>query len=274
MCMFALTMSTDELNNIKEARTDHAWIKAMQEELHQFDRLKKTVAFADEGSSNSDTDKIMARMDAMTMKMDAQYKEIQSHAKCNHCRGNHSTTDYNDDDTPMSREEEANFMQTFQHTRFYNDYSDRDSNCDNWRASERNKYNRDYDRPKTDDIYDIQKQLCDFMKSQQSTNAFVKDTCMLAIFHDRIEESVEVFMDYFSVFGNSYDNYLNNLDKMLQRCKDSNLVLNWEKCHFVVKEGIVVGHKVSVACLEVNKAKIDLISKLPPLVMSKALEAF
>ncbi|GKB81679.1 reverse transcriptase domain-containing protein, partial [Tanacetum coccineum] len=43
--------------------------------------LKKTVAFADEGSSNSDTDKIMARMDAMTLKMDAQYKELQSNAK-------------------------------------------------------------------------------------------------------------------------------------------------------------------------------------------------
>ncbi|GJX96908.1 hypothetical protein Tco_0352706 [Tanacetum coccineum] len=40
MCMFALTMSTDELNNIKEVMADHAWIKAMQEELHQFDRLK------------------------------------------------------------------------------------------------------------------------------------------------------------------------------------------------------------------------------------------
>ncbi|GJX15662.1 hypothetical protein Tco_0216494 [Tanacetum coccineum] len=75
--------------------------------------LKKTVAFSDEGSSNSDTDKIMARMDAMTMKMDAQYKEIQSRAKCNHCGGNHSTTYCNDDDTPMSREEEATFMQTF-----------------------------------------------------------------------------------------------------------------------------------------------------------------
>ncbi|GKE08987.1 reverse transcriptase domain-containing protein, partial [Tanacetum coccineum] len=98
--------------------------------------------------------------------------------------------------------------------------------------------------------------------------------CMLAIFHNRIEEFVEVFMDYFSVFGNSYDNYLNNLDKMLQCCKDVNLVLNWEKCHFIVKEGIIVGHKVSGACLEVNKAKIDLISKLPPIVMSKALEAF
>ncbi|GKD35936.1 reverse transcriptase domain-containing protein, partial [Tanacetum coccineum] len=88
--------------------------------------------------------------------------------------------------------------------------------------------------------------------------------CMLAIFHDMIEESIEVFMDDFSVFGNSLDNCLNNLDKMLQRCKDANLVLNWEKCHFMVKEGIVLGHKVSRAGLEVDKAKINVISKLPP----------
>ncbi|GJV11540.1 hypothetical protein Tco_1353081 [Tanacetum coccineum] len=47
--------------------------------------LKKTVAFADKGNSNSDADKIMARMDVMTIKMDAQYKEIQSRARCNHC---------------------------------------------------------------------------------------------------------------------------------------------------------------------------------------------
>ncbi|GKC00403.1 reverse transcriptase domain-containing protein [Tanacetum coccineum] len=79
-------------------------------------------------------------------------------------------------------------------------------------------------------------------------------------------------MDDFSVFGNSFDNYLNNLDNMLQRCKDANLVLNLEKCHFMVKEGIVLGHKVSDAGLEVDKAKIDVISKLPPLLMSKALE--
>ncbi|GJV54739.1 reverse transcriptase domain-containing protein [Tanacetum coccineum] len=95
--------------------------------------------------------------------------------------------------------------------------------------------------------------------------------CMLAIFHDMIEESVEVFMDDFSVFGNSFDKCLNNLDKMLQRCKDAHLVLNWEKCHFMVKEGIVLGHKVSSAGLEVDKAKIDVISKLPPLLISKAL---
>nr|GEX80968.1 reverse transcriptase domain-containing protein [Tanacetum cinerariifolium] len=65
--------------------------------------LKKTVAFADEGSSNSDTDKIMARMDAMTLKMDAQYKELQSNAK-------KTKPDLNEDDIPMSREEEAKFM--------------------------------------------------------------------------------------------------------------------------------------------------------------------
>ncbi|GJV12596.1 reverse transcriptase domain-containing protein [Tanacetum coccineum] len=69
--------------------------------------LKKMVAFSDEGSSNSDTDKIMARMDAMTIKMDAQYKELQSRAK-------QPTPDLDDDDMPMSREEEeAKFMQTF-----------------------------------------------------------------------------------------------------------------------------------------------------------------
>ncbi|GKA44627.1 reverse transcriptase domain-containing protein [Tanacetum coccineum] len=67
---------------------------------------KKTVAFADESNSNSETDKIMAKMDAMIIKMDAQYKELQSHAK-------QPTPDLDDNDIPMSREEEAKFMQTF-----------------------------------------------------------------------------------------------------------------------------------------------------------------
>ncbi|GJT84089.1 hypothetical protein Tco_1058431 [Tanacetum coccineum] len=94
------------------------------------------------------------------------------------------------------------------------------------------------------------------------------------IFHDMIEESVEVFMDDSSVFGNSFDNCLNNLDKMLQRRKDPNLVLNWEKCHFMVKEGIVLGHKVSGAGLEVDKAKIDVISKLSPPTNVKGIRSF
>ncbi|GJW68392.1 hypothetical protein Tco_0122816 [Tanacetum coccineum] len=97
---------------------------------------------------------------------------------------------------------------------------------------------------------------------------------MLAIFHDMIEESVKVFMDDFSVFGNSFDTCLNNLDKMLQRCEDAHLVLNWEKCHFMVKEGIVLGHKVSSAGLEVDKAKINVISKLLPPTNIKGIRSF
>ncbi|GKB64083.1 DNA-directed DNA polymerase [Tanacetum coccineum] len=68
--------------------------------------------------------------------------------------------------------------------------------------------------------------------------------CMTAIFHDMVEDFMEVFMDDFSVFGNSFDCCLANLDRMLSRCEETNLVLNWEKCHFMVKEGIVLGHKI------------------------------
>nr|GEW62325.1 reverse transcriptase domain-containing protein [Tanacetum cinerariifolium] len=98
--------------------------------------------------------------------------------------------------------------------------------------------------------------------------------CMLAIFHDMIKESIEVFMNDFSVFGNSFETCLINLDKMLWRYKDAHFVLNWEKCHFMVKEGIVLGHKVSSTGLEVDKAKIDVISKLPPLTNIKGIRSF
>nr|GEX78323.1 reverse transcriptase domain-containing protein [Tanacetum cinerariifolium] len=87
--------------------------------------------------------------------------------------------------------------------------------------------------------------------------------CMLAIFHDMVEKTMEVFMDDFSVFGNSFENCLSHLDKMLQRCEDTNLCLNWEKSYFMVKEGIVLGHKISKNRIEVDKAKVDVISKLP-----------
>ncbi|GJT11528.1 hypothetical protein Tco_0858570 [Tanacetum coccineum] len=59
---------------------------------------------------------------------------------------------------------------------------------------------------------------------------------------------------------------------MLQRYKDAHFVLNWEKCHFMVKEGIMLGHKVSSAGLEVDKAKINVISKLPPLTNIKEFD--
>ncbi|GKA07816.1 reverse transcriptase domain-containing protein [Tanacetum coccineum] len=114
--------------------------------------------------------------------------------------------------------------------------------------------------------------------SKQNKNKLIsvlkRHKCMLAIFQDMIKESVEIFMDDFFVFEKSFDNCLNNLDKMLIRCKDASLVLNWEKYHFIVKEGIILGHKLSTSGLEVDKAKIDLISKLPPPLMLKALEVF
>ena len=50
-------------------------------------------------------------------------------------------------------------------------------------------------------------------------------------------------MDNFSVYGTSFDNCLTNLEKVLKRCGEVDLVLNWEKCHFMVKEGIVLGHR-------------------------------
>ncbi|GKE33580.1 reverse transcriptase domain-containing protein [Tanacetum coccineum] len=87
--------------------------------------------------------------------------------------------------------------------------------------------------------------------------------CMMAIFHDMTEETMEVFMDDFSVFGDSFSSCLSHLDKMLKRCEDANLVLNWEKCHFMVKEGIVLGQKISKSGIEVDKAKVDVIAKLP-----------
>ncbi|KAK1684073.1 hypothetical protein QYE76_044921 [Lolium multiflorum] len=73
----------------------------------------------------------------------------------------------------------------------------------------------------------------------------------------------KVFMDDFSVYGNSFDNCLRNLDKVLQRFEETNLVLNWEKCHFMVNEGIVLGHKISERGIEVDRAKVEAIEKMP-----------
>ncbi|GJX28112.1 reverse transcriptase domain-containing protein [Tanacetum coccineum] len=98
--------------------------------------------------------------------------------------------------------------------------------------------------------------------------------CMMAIFHDMIEKTMEVFMDDFSVFGNSFGNCLSRVDKMLQRCEDTNLCLNWEKSHFMVKEGIVLGHKISKNGIEVDKAKVDVIAKLPHPTTVKGVRSF
>ncbi|KAL0730269.1 hypothetical protein Bca4012_026362 [Brassica carinata] len=98
--------------------------------------------------------------------------------------------------------------------------------------------------------------------------------CMMSIFSDLIEDIVEVFMEDFSVYGSSFSACLSNLCSVLQRCEDTNLVLNWEKCHFMVKEGIVLGHKISEKGIEVDKAKIEVMVSLPPPKTVKDIRSF
>ncbi|XP_014511522.1 uncharacterized protein LOC106770213 [Vigna radiata var. radiata] len=98
--------------------------------------------------------------------------------------------------------------------------------------------------------------------------------CMQAIFVEFMEKSIEVFMDDFSVFGDPFQRCLTNLDAVLKRCIQTNLVLNWEKCHFMVTEGIVLGHKISSKGIEVNKAKVEVIEKLPPPSNVKEIRSF
>nr|GEZ56677.1 reverse transcriptase domain-containing protein [Tanacetum cinerariifolium] len=107
-----------------------------------------------------------------------------------------------------------------------------------------------------------------FYKSAQSTH------CMMAIFHDMIERTMEVFMDDFLVFGNSFSTCLTNIENMLKRCEDTKLALNWEKSHFMVKEGIVLGHKISKKMIKFDKAKIEVISKLPHPTTVKGIRSF
>ncbi|KAK1421773.1 hypothetical protein QVD17_24388 [Tagetes erecta] len=93
-------------------------------------------------------------------------------------------------------------------------------------------------------------------------------------FYCFLVNSMEVFMDDFSVFGSSFDHCLSNLESMLKRCIETNLMLNWEKCHFMVTEGIVLGHKISREGIEVDRAKIETISKLPPPTNVKSVRSF
>ena len=74
---------------------------------------------------------------------------------------------------------------------------------------------------------------------------------------------MEVFMDDFTVYGSSFDACLDNLTKVLNRCIETHLVLNFEKCHFMVKQGVVLGHVISSMGIAVDKSKIDVITSLP-----------
>ena len=87
--------------------------------------------------------------------------------------------------------------------------------------------------------------------------------CMLSLFSDMVERFLEIFMDDFFVYGNSFDQCLHQLELVLKRYTEKNLTLNWEKCHFMVQHGIVLGHEISRKGIKVDKAKVEIIAKLP-----------
>ena len=98
--------------------------------------------------------------------------------------------------------------------------------------------------------------------------------CMMSIFSDLAEEVMEIFMDDFIVYGSSFEQCLHNLGTILQRCKDKNLALNWEICHFMVIQGIVLGHMISATKLEVDQAIVSIIRNLIPPTTVKGIISF
>ena len=96
----------------------------------------------------------------------------------------------------------------------------------------------------------------------------------MSIFSDMVEEIIEVFMDDFSVVGDSFEWCLSHLSEVLKMCEESNLVLNWGKCHFMVKEGIILGHHISKKGIEVDRAKVEGIDRLPSPISVKGVISF
>ena len=98
--------------------------------------------------------------------------------------------------------------------------------------------------------------------------------CMLSIFSDMVERILEVFMDDITVYGSAFEDCLVNLEVVLNRCIEKDSVLNWEKCHFMVQQGIVLGHIISKEGIEVDKEKVELIVKLPSPTNVKGVRQF
>ena len=97
---------------------------------------------------------------------------------------------------------------------------------------------------------------------------------MMSMFLDLVEEDMEIFMDEFSVYGSNFEKCLENLETVLQRCQEKNFALNWEKCHFMIIEGVVLGHKISTFRLKVNQAKVSIIKTLLPPIAVKETRSF
>jgi hypothetical protein len=84
---------------------------------------------------------------------------------------------------------------------------------------------------------------------------------------------IAIFSDL-SVYSKTVEDCLATLDKVLRRCQEADLVLNWEKCHFMVREGIVLGHKISEKGIEVDKVKIEVTEQLLPPTNVKGIHSF
>ena len=98
--------------------------------------------------------------------------------------------------------------------------------------------------------------------------------CMMSMSSDLAEEVMEIFMDDFTVYGSSFEHCLQNLGTVFHRCQDKNLALNWEKCNFMETKGIVLGHRISTAELEVDQAKVSIIKTLLPPTIVKGIRSF
>ena len=97
---------------------------------------------------------------------------------------------------------------------------------------------------------------------------------MLSLFSDIVERFLDIFIDDFSIYGDSFDQCPHYLELVLQRCKEKHLTLNWEKCHFMVRQRIVLGHEISRRGIEVDKAKDEVIAKLSPPKSIKDIRSF
>ena len=98
--------------------------------------------------------------------------------------------------------------------------------------------------------------------------------CMLNLFSDMVERFLEIFMDDFSIYGDSFDQCLHHLKLVLQRCIENNLTLNWKKWHFMIKHGFILGHEISSRGIEVDKSKVEVIAKLPKPKCLKDIRSF
>ncbi|XP_076959587.1 uncharacterized protein LOC143635711 [Bidens hawaiensis] len=136
------------------------------------------------------------------------------------------------------------------------------------------------ERPFSSTVYD---KILERLEDSHRTGGSREDNFDMSLWHlcvpphavwDMIEMAMEVFMDDFSVCGNSFGHCLANIKRMLKSCVETKLMLNWKNCHFMVTEGIVLDHKISTEGIEVDLVNIDTISRLPPPTSVKAIRSF